>query len=204
MMQSFFPAWAACIALSLAAPSATARPTEESKRLMTHRNTEQYEVQKAESTIKAGASRVHVRAPSSVVKKVVLDFAAYERFISEFEKSRVVGKKDDKTDVYLQVPILHGAAKIWAVVRFEPPKAVSEDEEVVSAHMLTGNVKRLDATWRIRKIDDENTQLQLEMLIVPKLPFPGSIITGEVSRAAKFAVRGSRDRAENAMKSKGN
>jgi ribosome-associated toxin RatA of RatAB toxin-antitoxin module len=185
----------AALGLALATPSASAKPTEEAQRLMKKRDAERYEVQTPHSSIKAGAARVAVKATPEAVRKVVTDFKSYPEFISKFEKARVVGKDGDKTDVYLQVPILKGAAKVWAVVRFDPPKSVN-GEELVAGTMLKGNVKRLDATWRIKKIDDGNTQLNLELLIVPKLPFPGSLVTGEVAYAADEAVTGSRDRAE--------
>jgi ribosome-associated toxin RatA of RatAB toxin-antitoxin module len=138
---------------------------------------------------------------TEAVRAWASDYKNYPDFISKFEKARVVGKEGDKTDVYLQVPILKGAAKIWAVIRFEPPKTVN-GEEVVTASMVKGNVKRLDATWRIKKIDDQNTQLHLEMLIVPKLPVPGSLVTGEVAYAADEAVMGSRNRAEKEAREK--
>jgi len=67
---------------------------------------------------------------------------------------------------------------------------------VIEGKMVRGNVKRFDATYRITRIDSQNTQLNLEMLIVPRLPFPGSVVTGEVSRACRSAVRQIRDAAE--------
>src|SRR5687768_899446 len=158
----------AAVGLALATPSAGAKPTEEAQRLMKKRDAERYEVQTPHSSIKAGAARVAIKAAPDAVRKVVTDFKSYPEFISKFEKARVVGKDGDKTDVYLQVPILKGAAKVWAVVRFDPPKSVGGDE-VIEAHMVKGNVKRLDAKWIIKKIDAENTQLHLEMLIVPDL-----------------------------------
>lgn len=188
--------WSTVLAVGIAfANPAAAEPTAEQKRLMKKRDSERYEVDAPESPIKAGAARVTVKAPVKMVEKIITDFKSYSEFISKFEKSRVVGREGDKTDVYLQVPILKGAAKVWAVVRFEPVKNVN-GWDIVEAHMIKGNVKRLDARWRMKKIDDENTQLNLELLIVPKLPVPGSLVTGEVAYAADVAVVGSRDRAE--------
>ena len=176
-----FPrALVAFAAVGLLTTMASAEPSAEAKRLMKLRDAERYEVQTPHSRIRAGAARVHVKAPVDEVRKVVVDFKSYEKFISKFEKSRVVGRDGDKTDVYLQVPILKGAAKIWAVVRFGPPTK-SGDEEIVQASLVKGNVDRLDAKWRIKRIDDENTQLHLELLIVPKLPVPGSLEIGRAS-----------------------
>lgn len=185
----------ATLGLGLLAPSASAQPSEEAKRLMKLRDAERYEVETEHSSTKAGAARVHIAAPVTQVRKTVTDFKNYSKFISKFDKAKVVGRDGDKTDVYLQVPILKGAAKIWAVVRFSPIKSVN-GEEVLEGQMVKGNVKRMDARWRIKKIDDENTQLNLELLIVPKLPVPGSMVTGEVKYAADEAVMGSRNKTE--------
>ncbi len=185
--------------LLLGAPPAGAEPSKDAAALMKSRKAKRYAVKTPHSRISAGAAKVHVAAPASVVRTVVTDFKNYEDFMPRFDKSRVVGKKGDTTDVYLQVPILKGAAKVWAVVRFEKP-ATEDGEEVIRGSMVKGNVERLDAVWRIKRIDDENTQLDLEMLIVPKLPVPGSLITDEVKYAAAKAVIGSRDRAESEAK----
>jgi ribosome-associated toxin RatA of RatAB toxin-antitoxin module len=191
----------AAVGLCFVATHASAEPDAEAKRLMKLRDAERYEVQTSYSSIKAGAARVHVAAPTTEVKKVIKDFKHYSKFISKFQKSKVVGRDGDKTDVYLQVPILKGAAKIWAVVRFEPIKT-EKGEEILEGHMIKGNVKRLDARWRVKKIDKDDTQLNLELLIVPKMPVPGSVVTGEVKYAADVSVMGSRDRAEKAYAKK--
>ena len=110
-------------------------------------------------------------------------------------KTKVVGRHGDKTDVYLEVPIMKGTAKVWGIVRFDPPKTAS-GEEVVEGRMLKGNVERLEARWRIRKIDDANTRLDLELLILPKIPLPGQLITGELEFVSDVSVSGARTRAE--------
>jgi len=173
--------------------SVRAEPSEEAKRLMKLRDSERYQVETEHG--RAGAARIHVRSPVAKVRKVVSDFRNYSKFIPNFSKAKVVGRDGDKTDVYLQVPILEGAAKLWAVVRFEPIKT-EDGEERLEGHALKGNVRRLDAKWRLMKIDDENTQLNLELLIVPKLPAPGSLVAKQAAYAADRAVTGSRNRAE--------
>lgn len=185
----------------LSTASVAAASDSESARLKKKRDSERYEVRTPHSSIKAGAARVHIAAPTASVQKVVLDFKNYDSLSSRFEKSKVVGRDGDKTDVYLQVPILKGAAKVWAIVRFEPMKKVG-NEHVLEGKMIKGNVRRLDATWRIKSVDEDDSQLNLELLIVPKLPVPGSVVTGEVAYAADLAVMGSRNRAEKDAKKK--
>src|SRR5882672_1142798 len=117
---------------------------------------ERYEVQTPRSDIKAGGSRAAVHAPLGIVSKIVTDFDGYSAYIKRFDKAKVIGRHGDKTDVYLQVPIMKGAAKVWAVIRFEPPRpSGSGDGVVVIGRMLKGNVKRLDARYRLSKIDEE-------------------------------------------------
>lgn len=143
----------------------------------------------------AGAARTVVLAPQTVVRSVVTDFGRYDSFISRFKSAKVVGRVGDKTDVYLQVPIMKGAVKIWAIVRFDPPKADGADE-VVTGTLVKGNVERLDARWRIKRLDAERTELTLELQIVPKLPVPEGLRINEIKFAASKAVSGTRDEAE--------
>lgn len=156
---------------------------------------QRYSVKTPYSRIEAGAARIDVAANSQQVTSIVCDFDSYSKLSDRFDKSRIVGHSGPNTDVYLQVPILKGAAKIWAVVRFDPIRT-SNGEQILSAHMIKGNVERLDATWRIHSVNDHQSRVELEMLIVPKIPVPGSLVTGEVAYAADKAVTGVRDRAE--------
>ncbi len=181
----------ALIALGFASP---ALAESEGERLKKRGKSERYERLTDRSKIKAGCAKIAVKAQPDVVEKVAKDFKNYARFISKFKKARVVGKEGDSTLVYLSVPILHGAANIWAVVKFGPTRTEG-DSRVIEGRMTEGNVKRLDALWRITPIDDEYTQLDCELLIEPKIPAPGSVVTGEVAYAADEAVTGAAKRA---------
>jgi ribosome-associated toxin RatA of RatAB toxin-antitoxin module len=156
---------------------------------------QRYSVRTPYSSIEAGAARIDIAAASQQVSAIVSDFGNYTKLTDKFEKSRIVGHSGSYTDVYLQVPILKGAAKIWAVLRFEPVRTTN-GEQVIAGHLIRGNVDRLDGTWKIRRVSEHRSHLELELLIVPKLPVPGSIVTGEAAYAADEAVTGVRDRAE--------
>jgi hypothetical protein len=161
-----------------------------------------YDCKLPESDRPAGGARTVVSASPSLVKSVVLDFEHYAIYFDPDKgrnpqrrwASRVVGKSGDKTDVYLEVPILKGAAKIWAIVRFDPPKKVG-DTEVVSGRLIKGNVDKLSAKWTMRPADDNSTSLQLEFLVVPKLPVPDSLLSNEARSAAFKAVTGMKGEA---------
>lgn len=152
-----------------------------------------YEVQTTRSSVPAGAATIKVSAPIDVVRAVVTDFGNYASSIKKFDKSKVIGRHGDQTDVYLQAPILKGASKIWAVVRFDAPKPTPDGKgEIVVGRMLKGNVKRLDARWSLVKVDDGTTTLDLEILIVPDtlIPVPNSLVIDESKYAAAKGVEG--------------
>jgi hypothetical protein len=149
----------------------------------------------------AGGARAVVYASPELVRSVVLDFGNYAHYFdpdkgtnpSRRWASKIVGKSGDKTDLYLEVPILKGAAKIWAIVRFDAPRK-DGDSEIVTGHMIKGNVDKLHAKWKMRKTDD-GTELQLEFLVVPKLPVPDSLLANEARSAAAKAVKGMKGEA---------
>jgi ribosome-associated toxin RatA of RatAB toxin-antitoxin module len=182
-------------ALGVVGVLAIALPTAASAPLAANRKVVRYDVKVANSDIEAGGAKASVMAPTAIVKSVITDYAKYAKVISKFEQARVVGKSGDRTDVYLQVPILKGAAKIWAVVRFDQPQK-NDKSEVVKAKMVKGNVKRLDAIWRVREIDQQNSELELELLIVPDMPAPRSLVVSEARGAAAKAVADARKEAE--------
>ncbi len=167
--------------------------------LATNDEVTRFDTKLPESDRPAGGARTVVSASHETVKSVVLDFGHYAYYFDPDKgtnpqrkwASRVVGKSGDKTDLYLEVPILKGAAKIWAIIRFEPPKKVG-DTEVVVGKMIKGNVSQLSAKWKLRPAADNRTELQLEFLIVPKLPVPDSLLSNEARSAAAKAVNGMR------------
>jgi ribosome-associated toxin RatA of RatAB toxin-antitoxin module len=166
-------------------------------RLRTSRTAERYEVEVPGASIKAGGAQVFVNAPLAAVRQVVTDYAHYQDFMPRFERSRVVRRTRDFSDVYLQVPILHGAATVWAVTRFNKPVKQADGSETIEGVMTDqSNVSDFRATYRLIPVDEQHTLLKAELLIVPKLPLPGSMVTPELAFAADKAVTASRDRAE--------
>jgi hypothetical protein len=98
--------------------------------------------------------------------------------------------------VYLQVSILHGAANIWAVTRFGAPVPEGSGERIEGRLHGQGNVDQMLAIWHLVPVDENRTIAKLELLIVPKLPLPGSVVTPELEYAADQAVSAARDRSE--------
>jgi ribosome-associated toxin RatA of RatAB toxin-antitoxin module len=174
----------------------------EVERLVRTHATERYNVAVPGYSIRAGGGMTAVNAPLSAVRRIVTDYSHYADFMPRFEKSRIVGKSGPNTDVYLQVSILHGAANIWAVTRFGPPVAEGAGERIEGRLHGQGNVDQMLAIWHLVPVDENRTIAKLEILIVPKLPLPGSVVTPELEYASDQAVSATRDRAEALSRSK--
>jgi ribosome-associated toxin RatA of RatAB toxin-antitoxin module len=184
------------------APDTASAETQDEivQRLRSSRDSERYEVPIDGQTIKAGGARILINAPLPVVRTILQDYARYQDFMPRFKRSRVVGSSDKHSDVYLQVPILHGAANVWSVVQFRQPIKKPDGSEIIRGRMMQGNVKDFRAAWFLTPIDANTTMLQSEILIVPNLPVPGSVVTGELGYAADMAVTSTRNRAEAQVK----
>ena len=174
----------------------------EVERLLRTHATERYNVAVHGYSIRAGGGMTAINAPISTVRRTVTDYGHYADFMPRFQKSRVVGKSGPNTDVYLQVSILHGAANIWAVTRFGPPIAEGAGERIEGRLNGQGNVDQMIATWHLLPVDENRTIAKLEILIVPKLPLPGSVVTPELEYASDQAVSATRDRVEALARSK--
>ncbi|WP_437281751.1 hypothetical protein WME90_14720 [Sorangium sp. So ce375] len=147
------------------------------------------------AAIDTGGAAILVKAPLTTVRKIVTSYGSYKTFIGPFDQSRVLAKRKGTSEVYLQVPILNGAAHIWTVADMSPPTKDGADE-VISGRHKRGNVADFRARWRLRAVDEHHTILKLELFVAPTLPFPPSVVTTQLVKAADKAVTAVRNRAQ--------
>ncbi|WP_437593100.1 SRPBCC family protein [Sorangium sp. So ce1000] len=147
------------------------------------------------AAIDTGGAAILVKAPLSTVRKIVTSYGSYKTFIGPFDQSRVLAKRKGTSEVYLQVPIMNGAAHIWTVADMSPPTKDGADE-VISGRHKRGNVADFRARWRLRAVDEHHTILKLELFVAPKLPVPPSVVTTQLVKAADKAVTAVRNRAQ--------
>jgi ribosome-associated toxin RatA of RatAB toxin-antitoxin module len=151
------------------------------------------------SAFRLASAEIFVSAPVSQVKAAMMDYAAYPSFIPKFQKIKLLKRDGDSSEIYLQIPVLHGAATIWAVEHFDAPVADGKGEKIVG-HFMKGNVEDFRATWRYRAVDDKHSIIALDLFIAPKLAMPESLVTSETEDACGDGVRAVKDRAEAAVK----
>lgn len=178
-------------------PTATHAAEDEATRLQRKGRAERYTkpTTAPKNSIDTGGAAIYVRAPIDVVRRVVTDYRNYEKTIKSFKKSKLLSRNKGVSEVYLEVPILHGAATVWVVALIGQP-VVEGNEEKITARMLRGNVDDFRAVWRLRAVDSENTIVKLELLVDPSLPAPSSLVTPELCAASESAVTGVRKQAE--------
>jgi ribosome-associated toxin RatA of RatAB toxin-antitoxin module len=186
----------ACVVTPLTSSFAgePAAPDAEVQRLAALQKAERYDVAMG-SSVRAGGAAVLCQAPLAIVERLATDYGHYVNTIPRFQKSRVVGKKGNETDVYLQVPILHGAATVWSLTRFGPPQRQGQSV-LVSGRMIEGNVDDFRGQWRLRGVGDNQSVVKMELLVVPKFPAPSKVITAELQGAAANAANSLCRRAE--------
>src|SRR5207244_1495300 len=117
------------------------------------RDAVRYSLAVSGASVRAGGAMIAVAAPLATVEQIVTDFAHYQDILPGFQKSRILGKTAAGTDVYLQAPILHGAATLWAVVRFTAPAKEGAGERVEGKKIGPANLDDLRATWRLYPVD---------------------------------------------------
>ena len=141
----------------------------------------------ANSEYVRGKTTVIVNAPADKVKEVVLDVRKHSEFMPNTTKSKLLGRKGTVREVYVEMAALAGAVKMWAKLNMTPQ--TQGDTEVVEMRMVEGNLKDMQAVWRIKKLDDKRTELTLESFLHPGLPIPTKVINKEnVDGSAKAAL----------------
>ncbi|KYF97428.1 hypothetical protein BE20_38675 [Sorangium cellulosum] len=146
-----------------------------------------------------GRSTAVVKAPLERVRATVLSFERYPEFMPHYKKCRVLGRTPaGGWDIYMEVSALQGAVTMWARIEFQKP-ALVDGGETYSSRFVAGNVKDLQATWQLEKIDARTTRVSLEVFLRPKLPLPKSLLNAENLDGSARAVAAVRARAEQAQ-----
>jgi hypothetical protein len=147
-----------------------------------------------------GRAQIYVDAPMSDVRAAILDYGNWSNFIKRFQKSKLLKKEPGgSAEVYLQMPILKGAATLWAVEKFGAPVPEGKGEKIVGKFQK-GNVEDLQAVWHYRPVDDTHTIVTLELYVQPKIAVPDSLMVSQREDAAGEGCIGVKDRAQQMAK----
>ncbi len=144
-----------------------------------------------------GHAEALVDAPAEKVAKVVTDFGRYKELHRKFATARVVAKEGDSTDVYMRYPVQIGrfTVEFHEVMRFGGPRQEA-GAHVVEGRGVKGDMKQGHTRITVKPIGEKHSLLQVDVLLVPKIPAPQVLIDEELRDGAEDYVNGIKDRAQ--------
>ncbi len=155
----------------------------------------------ANASDRYGRAQILVEAPLGIVHRLILDYGRYKEFTAgKFHTSRVIGKTPLGTDVYFQLSVLGGMIALWQVFRFQEIKPLARGWVIVEGWYVKGNIGRGNAAWTLHAIDENRTMVTFDLLIVPDVPLPQSVLDDGLRNAAGEAVEAIRARAQEAAR----
>ena len=145
-----------------------------------------------------GHAETLVDAPADKLRDTVLDFEHYKDLHKKLRNARVVGKDANGTDVYMKLPVKVGPFSVdqWSVMRFGPAKSLANGGWLVEGRETKGNMKDGHLAITVRPIDAKHSLLKVDLLLVPSLPAPQSMIDEELRDAALDIANGLKDRTQ--------
>ena len=129
-------------------------------------------------------------APPIYVRDQAVDYAHYKDMSNgRIRTSRLVDKRPGSTDVYLQVPVLHGMVTLWQVLRFSDVHRAADGTETITGTLVRGNVHAAEMTLTIRPAGAGRSIVAVDMMLEPGFAAPQSMVDAELRDAARSAVR---------------
>ncbi len=195
--QLFLPVTAAITLTLCAAPSGATTPAEDDEvaRLNAAGHALKSNILLGGKTYGHAVSMIN--APLATVRKEVTSYGQYKTLAPEkFSNVRVIAKEGPTTDVYMQVPIMHGLVNLWQVLKFGAPQQIAPGVERLEGKFVKGNVKDANIVFTMRALDENFTVLTCDLLLVPSVPAPQAAIDEELRDSALTAVDALHTRAQ--------
>lgn len=144
-----------------------------------------------------GHAEALVAAPAEKVAKAAFEFHRYRELHRKFATARVIAKDGDSTDVYMRYPVQIGPMKIefYEVMRFGSPRA-SGGAHVIEGNGIKGDMKAGRTVITVKPVSATHSLLQVDVLLVPKIPAPQSMIDEELRDGAYDFVDGLKHRTQ--------
>lgn len=151
----------------------------------------------AGSDLVIGRSRILVDAPIASVRRRVLRFKDYAKFMPHYEASVVLGKRPDGNKrVYMQVAALRGMVKMGAEIAMGVPMRDGDTEIYASEFIKGKRVKMFKAVWRLSPKGPKQTELWLDVFLHPTVPLPAGLINDQNIKGAAKGVAAMKRRSE--------
>ena len=143
----------------------------------------------AEGTdVTIGAATGLVQASADDVVAVLSDYANYVEFMPSFRASRVLGRRGNRANVYVEATILHDTMTLWAQVVLRVSDGERPGQKIIEATMTRGNVDTFIVRWEVQPVDANNALATFKLLVDPDLPVPSSLVSSENERWARATL----------------
>jgi len=144
-----------------------------------------------------GHAEALVDAPADRLAKVAQDFGHYKELHRKFATARVVAKEGDRTDVYMRYPVQIGmlTVEFHEVMRFAPLR-VSGNAQILEGSGVKGDMKQGHTVITIKPVDAKHSLITVDILLVPRIPAPQSLVDEELRDGAGDFVNGLKDKAQ--------
>ena len=175
-----------------------ARADGEVQRLLDAKRTLAWNAAPSGKSQRYGHAETLVDAPADKVRDTALDFDHYKDLHKKLRNARVIRKDASGADVYMKLPVKIGPFSVdqWSVMRFGPAKALGGGAWLIEGRETKGNMKDGHLAITVRPIDAKHSLLKVDLLLVPSLPAPQSMIDEELRDAAHDIANGLKDRSQ--------
>lgn len=151
----------------------------------------------AESNIAWGEAETDLDTPLEAILPVLENYAAYEEFMPNFRRSRVLAQRGTRARVYMEVTAAAGALTLWGQLDLRERSEPEAETRVIEAQLLEGNIDAFRAEWRLEPTHDgQRTHVAFRIFVDPDLPLPSSLISRENERAARRSIEALRSHLE--------
>ena len=147
------------------------------------------QVASADSNIAWGEAEAELDTPLEAILPVLEDYGAYQEFMPNFRRSRVLAQRGTRARVYMEVSAAAGALTLWGQLDLREHQEPEAERRVIEAELLEGNIDAFRAEWRLEPTEDgERTHVAFRIFVDPDLPLPSSLISRENERAARRSI----------------
>ena len=150
-----------------------------------------------DSDIAWGEASAELTQPVGAILPILENYAEYQAFMPNFQRSRVLAQRGTRARVYMEVTAAAGALTLWGQLDLKKRGEGESDARIIEAELLEGNIDAFRAEWRVeRTADGARTRVAFRIFVDPDLPLPDSLISRENERAARRSIEALRGHLE--------
>jgi ribosome-associated toxin RatA of RatAB toxin-antitoxin module len=122
------------------------------------------------SDVRAGLVYAIIDAPAAHAHQILRDYGSYRHFLPFFKQSKVLQRNGSQATLKLRASIVKGTVKIKATAKASEQKT-AYDGTLFQIKLLKGNIKHLNALFRVYALDDKRCIVAAAMMLDPDLWF---------------------------------